>query len=151
MTNSILVGLDGSSGSRRAFHAAIDEAQWRGTDVCVFHVVFVPMVLGKRLDSRTGDELESYGHYIVDQELEVLAESYADGFPVNITRHVRAGHLGEELLAAVSDPDLGVELVVLGARGLGGFRSLVLGSVTNYAVHNLTCPLLIIPPDADDG
>ena len=150
MTGSVLVGLDGSAGSRRAFHAAVEQAVWQEANVCVFHVVFVPMVLGQRLDSRTTEELEAYGNYIVDQELAVLAESYDEGFPVDVVRHVRAGHLGEELVAATEDAELDVRLVVLGARGLGGFRSLVLGSVTTYAVHNVSTPLLIIPQDDAD-
>lgn len=109
------------------------------------------MVLGKSLNLTTTEELENYGHYIVDNELELLIEEYDGEFPVTIGRCVRAGHLGEELLSVASDPEIDVELVVLGARGLGGFSSLMLGSLTSYAVHHLIKPLLVIPLSEADG
>jgi len=143
--STVLVGLDGSMASRIAFREAVREAEWRDATLCVFHVVFVPMVLGKSLNLTTTEELESYGHYIVDSELSLLADEYDGEFPVTIERCVRAGHMGEELLRASNDPDRAVELVVLGARGLGGFSSLMLGSLTTYAVHHLVRPLLVVP------
>lgn len=150
--STVLVGLDGSLASRGAFHEAVRQAAWRDATLCVFHVVFVPMVLGKSLNLTTTEELENYGHYIVDNELELLIEEYDGEFPVPIERCVRAGHLGEELLSVAADPEVDVSLVVLGARGLGGFSSLMLGSLTSYAVHHLIKPLLVIPlPEADGG
>ncbi len=131
--------------SRIAFREAVRQAEWRDATLCIFHVVFVPTVLGRSLNLTTTKELEDYGHFIVDSELQLLVDEHGGDFPVTIERCVRAGHLGEELLLASEDPDRDVELVVLGARGLGGFSSLVLGSVTTYAVHHLVRPLLIIP------
>ena len=51
-------------------------------------------------------------------------------------------------------PFLQVDLVVLGSRGMGSFkRSLMsfvgLGSVSDYCVHNLPCPVLVIKAEAD--
>ncbi len=143
--STVLVGLDGSMASRFAFHEAVRQAQWRDSTLCIFHVVFVPSVVGRSLDLSTTEELENYGHYIVDGELELLIDEYDREFPVTIERCVRAGHLGEELLLAAEDSERDVELVVLGARGLGGFTSLMLGSLTTYAVHHLVRPLLVIP------
>lgn len=131
--------------SRIAFREAVRQAQWRDATLCIFHVVFVPTVLGRSLNLTTTEELENYGHFIVDSELQLLVDEHGGEFPVTIERCVRAGHLGEELLLAAEDPDRDVELVVLGARGLGGFSSLMLGSLTTYAVHHLVRPLLVIP------
>lgn len=41
---------------------------------------------------------------------------------------------------------LKVDLLVLGTHGLGGFRRLLLGSVTEKVVRTATCPVLTVPP-----
>jgi nucleotide-binding universal stress UspA family protein len=37
------------------------------------------------------------------------------------------------------------DLVVLGTRGLGGFRGLLLGSVTHQVAHHVGCPIVVVP------
>lgn len=145
---TVLVGLDGSRAARLAFHAAVEQAQWRDATVTAFYSVFVPALLGKSLVPK--GELTAYGDHVLDIELGALAEDFGGTIPIEVGRRVHMGHVGEGLLEAANDEDLGVELVVLGARGLGGFSSLLLGSVTTYAVHHLTVPLLIVPADLDD-
>jgi nucleotide-binding universal stress UspA family protein len=41
------------------------------------------------------------------------------------------------------------ELIVVGRRGLGPVRSLVLGSVSSYVVQHATCPVLVVPAPAE--
>jgi nucleotide-binding universal stress UspA family protein len=69
--------------------------------------------------------------------------------PVSISSRVVTGHIGIELLRAANEDD-GASMVVAGSRGFGGFKSLLLGSVTTYLSHHLTCPLLIIPAAEDE-
>jgi nucleotide-binding universal stress UspA family protein len=145
---TVLVGLDGSQAARTAFLAAIREAEWRGASVTAYHSVFVPMVLGKSLNLQSGDQLEDYGHYVLDRELEAISGQFEAEIPVAVHRVVWLGHVGEGLIEVAHDPSHEVELVVLGTRGLGGFGSLLLGSVTTYAVNHLRVPLLVVPVSA---
>lgn len=59
-----------------------------------------------------------------------------------VERSVVMGHPGEEILAAASEP--GVDLVVVGARGLGAIKRLVLGSVSERVLHHAPCSVLIV-------
>ena len=54
-------------------------------------------------------------------------------------------HLGDPA-AALLDAARGAALVVVGSRGLGGFSSLLLGSVGHHVAHHAPCPVVVIPP-----
>lgn len=144
----ILVGLDGSETARSAFVEAIREAVWRHADLVALHVVASPVAPGAEFRSNVDlDLLRRAGERFVISALAQLETSYDGGFPVSVRHAVAVGHYGEEIIRAARNTDgTPAELVVLGSRGLGGFRGLLLGSVTTYAAHHLDVPLLIIPP-----
>ena len=63
----------------------------------------------------------------------------------------------DELLAMLDRPDLvlvealpadqyDAELIVLGARGLSAFKSMILGSVSHSVAQHARRPVLIVPP-----
>jgi len=51
------------------------------------------------------------------------------------------GFPAQELIKASKDSDL----LVVGARGGGGFAVLMLGSISNQVVHHAACPVVVIP------
>ncbi len=58
-----------------------------------------------------------------------------------VTRSMPTGHPAEEILAAATGFD--TDLVVVGARGLGGMQRLLLGSVSERVLRDARCPVLI--------
>ena len=51
---------------------------------------------------------------------------------------------------ALIDASEGAWTVVIGSRGLGGFRGLLLGSVSQQVVHHARCAVLVVPGPADE-
>lgn len=60
---------------------------------------------------------------------------------VTVARHVAEGNAAACLLEASK----GAELLVVGKRGLGGFRGLLLGSVSQQCVLHAACPVVVVP------
>jgi nucleotide-binding universal stress UspA family protein len=127
----IVVGVDGSEHAKRALRWAADEAGQRGAVLVVAHVAAPPRPSAAEL-AALGREL------VVD---EALAELDTAGLEVE--RIVRTGHVTEELCELAADADL----LVIGARGLGGFRGLLLGSATLQVVAHAPCPVVVVVPE----
>ena len=63
-----------------------------------------------------------------------------------MTTVVRQGQAAD----AICEEAKGAELLVVGSRGLGGFRGLLLGSVSQQCAHFAPCPVLIVPNRTSD-
>ena len=72
---------------------------------------------------------------------EVLAQVTGDSHPTSVAVRAVLGVPAEELLKAAADADM----IVVGSRGAGGYKKLLLGSVSSYAVHHGHCPVVVIP------
>ncbi len=47
--------------------------------------------------------------------------------------------------------DVGVGLVVMGSRGLGGVRRALMGSVSDSVVRHTHCPVLVVRPEKEQA
>lgn len=146
----IVVGIDGSASAFQALIAAVEQAKLAEAEVRVLNIVVIPAMSGYELGPIDLDAMMSAARATLDKSIAELTEHYGGELPVPVTSQVLTGHIGIELLRAAEE-DGGAAMLVAGSRGYGGFRSLLLGSVTTYLAHHLTCPLLIIPAvDEDD-
>jgi nucleotide-binding universal stress UspA family protein len=64
------------------------------------------------------------------------------GLPTPVRRIVTGGSAAWAIL----EVSKGADLVVVGSRGLGGFKGLVLGSVSHQVATHAPCPVVVIPP-----
>ena len=139
----VLVGVDGSSNSIKAVRAAIQQAAWRGIAVHAVSAWTYPAMYG----------MEGAAYSIEPSTLEasalaVLEDALADACPdsterASIQRFARGGSPSEVLI----EESKNAELLVVGARGHGGFLGLLLGSVASQVVKHSHCPVLVLPPD----
>ena len=136
MTGRVIVGADGSEGSRRAIRWAADEARIRGA---VLEVVHAWTLLGQPDDGTFDPDYgEDQARQLLDAELDAVGDAL-DG--VEVERTVVCDLAAPALIDAAKRADL----LVVGSRGRGGFRGLLLGSVSSQVVHHATCAVAIVP------
>jgi nucleotide-binding universal stress UspA family protein len=137
---TIVVGVDGSAGAREALRYALDEARLRGAGVRAVAAWQVPAVAYAGgygpADPELFSELERDARTNLEGALGAV--DLGDIEPETVVREGSPAHV---LLEEAADADL----LVVGSRGLGGFRGLLLGSVGQQCAHHAPCPLVIVP------
>lgn len=138
---NVLVGIDGSPGSRAAAGWAIDEARlWHCEVEAVYAWHLASMAYGAPgFVPPVHDEIESAGQRVLEQVLSGIDDSdeaklqlrVYDGRPADIIRKV------------AGEPQVGV--VVVGSRGHSSMGELILGSVSHELSHRCPKPLVIVP------
>lgn len=63
-----------------------------------------------------------------------------------VTCHAVHGHPGRRLV----ESSQGAVMLVVGSRGIGGFRGLVTGSTANQVIGNAHCPVVVVPVHGDE-
>jgi len=141
----IIVGIDGSSHSRRALDWAMNEAAIRHAPLIVLTVQQAmtsfwagPMIYPA--DVELAEHARKIARDETDDALGKLAE---DARPPEVTVLAIPGIPAEEILGVARDKDM----IVLGSRGAGGFKKLLMGSVASQVTHHACCPVVIIPAE----
>ena len=139
----IVVGVDSSRTSLKALRWAIAEAELRGSELELVHAFPRPELVGMTMvvTLPTDDELREASAQVVAEALEAVGGAGE----LTVTQRVGAGGPASVLVEAAQD----AELLVLGSRGLGGFRGMLLGSVTQQVIAHATCPVVVVTPDGD--
>ncbi len=135
-THRIVVGVDGSAHAQRALEWAVEEARLRALPVCLVHGWFAASV-GSDPTGMAYGALEDAGRSLLDDARAKAAHQAPD---VAIDAVLVAESPVTALLTEADDADL----LVVGARGHGGFAGLVLGSVTDQVVRHATCPVVVV-------
>jgi nucleotide-binding universal stress UspA family protein len=130
----VVVGVDGSTGSRKALEFAFDHASRSGAPVTAIHA----WRDGARGDAREGlvEEIRA-AERILAEALAGFADQYPD---VKVTTEA-VPVVPQRVLA---DASQAASLVVVGSRGLGAFAGLLLGSVSQSVLHHAQCPVAVV-------
>ncbi|MEV6924454.1 universal stress protein [Dactylosporangium sp. NPDC051485] len=138
----VVVGVDGSAASAAAVAFAVEEAAARGAGLTAVHAYDLPVgrVLGEPLPGYFGLGARS------DAAQRLLAEvmsGWRERCPeVDLRLHVELGGPAGALKRAST----GAELLVVGARGRGTLRGLLLGSVSRAMLRHAPCPVAVVHP-----
>ncbi|AHY48229.1 Universal stress protein family (plasmid) [Rubrobacter radiotolerans] len=155
----ILLATDGSEDARLATVAAVDLANRSGAKLHLVHVFeFIPprefVSLALRVRSPFASQKE--GERTIEEAVSLVREV---GGRVQ-EAHLRMGSPPDGVLSVAGK--IGADLIVIGSRGLGGVKRLLMGSVSERVVQHASCPVLVLrdgedlwPPAriivADDG
>lgn len=136
----MVVGIDGFGESTFALHWACDLAAQIGAALEVVH--------GWEYPYRTKDAV--FGSPLADMQRDasalvdrVLGELSAPRRAVVSAVHVLEGLPSDVLIDASADADL----LVVGSRGRGGMRALLLGSISRRVVQHATCSVVVVPSE----
>lgn len=132
----IVVGVDGSPTSEEALQWAFDEARLAGAELVVLHGWSYPYA-GWRSEPR--DEMKLDALRQLEASVETLGPD-RDASGVKVHAKLVEDHPAAAIIEEAGDADL----VVVGSRGRGGFRSLLLGSTSRAVVQHAPCPVAVI-------
>jgi nucleotide-binding universal stress UspA family protein len=130
MFASMVVGTDGSDTAKEAVRQAADLAKQLGSKV---HVVsaYEPVPEGRLREERS---------QVPDDLAWMVHPREEEG--VDVETHAREGDPADAILDVAEEE--GVDLIVVGNKGMTGAKRFLLGSVPNKVSHHAPCSVMII-------
>lgn len=146
----VVVGVDGSPGARAALEWAAAEARLRGARLRAVHAWHLPAAaygsggFVPPVGMTWEDDLEEAAKAGLEKTLDEAAATLSG---IEVEHRVCEGSAAVVLTEAAEDADL----LVIGSRGLGGFKELLLGSVGHQCAQRSPCPVVIVRGGVKDS
>jgi nucleotide-binding universal stress UspA family protein len=147
----ILLATDGSREAQLAAGTAVDLANSTNSELHLITVALgnpdpVYHIYEGGLRYETYEEalqaVKGEAQKVLDEQMRKIEEA---GGTVN-EAHLRMGERRDQAIVHLAE-ELGVGLIVMGSRGLGGVRRALIGSVSASVVRHAHCPVLIVRPE----
>lgn len=140
VASKILVPVDGSENSFRAFERALELAKGNGAQVTAVLVIEEPPTVYVESQKLLDQLLENFRK----ESAKVLDkyEEDAEKQGLKVETAVMEGDPASNILGYAEKG--GFDMIVMGSRGLGKFRGMVLGSTSRKVLQNAKCPVLIV-------
>jgi len=138
MFRNILLAFDGSDCSNKAVVYSGSLAEHYGATLWLIHVFpHTSDLLGYEDFEKLFAKRKSAGQAIVDNALLKL-----EGSKLKVRTELLEGPEAESILKAAQD--LEADLIVMGTRGLGAVKGLLIGSVSRKVLHYASCPVMVV-------
>jgi nucleotide-binding universal stress UspA family protein len=140
----ILLATDGSEEATLAARTATDVAAKTDSELHVVLVGLSAAYVGMGppeiadIPPPRQQELDEEAQRLLDAQVKQIE---VDGSNV-AQAHLRVGRPDEQVVALAEE--IGAGLIVMGSRGLGGLRRLLMGSVSDSVVRHAHCPVMIV-------
>lgn len=140
MFSKILVPVDGSDNSYRALDAALLLSEKLGSKVTAIHVMEDVPVLHIESEKLLRELLDAYKKE--NQLILLKCSEIATKKGLTIHTKLLQGNPGSTIPNFCEKEKY--DIIVMGSRGMGKFKELVLGSVSSKVLHHSSCPVMII-------
>ena len=140
MFTNILVPIDGSDNSYRALDAALLLSEKLGSNITVIHVMEEVPITHIGSEKLLNELLETYKKE--NQDILSKCSQIATQKGLSINTFLLQGNPASAILDFSKKEKF--DLVIMGSRGLGKFKELILGSVSSKIVHHSPCGVLLI-------
>ncbi len=151
----ILVAVDGSENSQRAARAAVELADKLRAELIIFHAISPPTTYyGSTYGSTVGmappplsqKEIDAYYAYSRRVALGIVGESVSEAKKLGINVKPELAEGVTSIVEAIINhaKKENTDLIVVGTRGLGGFKKMLMGSVSSGVISHADCPVLVV-------
>ena len=138
MFKNILLAIDGSEYSNKALAYAANMAEIYRATLWLVHVFpHTSDLLGYDDYEKLYAKRKCAGQSILDAAAELLGES-----PFEIRTELREGPEAESILDFAENSQ--ADIIVMGTRGMGAIKGLLLGSVSRKVIHYANCPVMVV-------
>lgn len=134
----VLVAVDGSEYSRKAFEYSLEEAKTLENHLTILRVVPSFGYSGEVLEKPHEDEVKIAEEFVRD-----LKEYAAEEKSVDVdTKVIMGSNVANEIVKYADEGDY--DLIVVGSRGKTELETISLGSVSEGVVKRANCPVLVV-------
>jgi nucleotide-binding universal stress UspA family protein len=140
MLSKILVPVDGSQNSLRALDHAIYLAKKIGADITAMNVIENPPTVYVESQKLLNDLLAKFraeSAKILDNCKQIAEKS-----DIKIGTIIAEGDAASSIVGYAHNE--GFDTIIIGMRGLGRFKEMVLGSISNKVLHHAKCTVMIV-------
>ena len=152
---NILVAVDGSESSKRAAHVALGLAEKLKAELIVLHAISpptsyyrsnFPVPVGMAPPPPSQKEIDTYYAYARRVALGIVGDTVSEAKKVgtNVKTELPEGvsSVVETIINHAAKEH--ADLIIVGTRGLGGFKKMLIGSVSSGVISHANCPVLVV-------
>ena len=135
---NIILAFDGSEYSNRALQYAKMFAERFEATLWLVHILtHTSDLLGYEDYEKFYSKRKAGGQTLLDQALQELSRTRLD-----VREKLQEGPEAESILNVAKNCQ--ADLIVMGTRGLGTLKGLLVGSVSRKVIHHSSCPVMVV-------